>query len=253
MINTNMSLFPISDIDYHFINICTPDILLKLSKVNWYYKNLTYSKLFPFREFFSKQHFQTNEKIDDMNFVQACYYGNIDVLKYVTKSIISQSDLDMGFQFACMRNNLEIAKYLVANYAINIHDDNDYAFRWSCRNHCFDTAFWLLDKYTINKADEHLPLLYNKTCLEMKHLQYPNIKSINVNWDDICLSQLLVKNFDVAKYIGITFNVDFIWIYKRIVKFTDIDIDANDRRDIAIMKIIDGLNKASPYLGKLIC
>ena len=247
MINTNMSLFPISDIDYHFINICTPDILAKLSKINKYYYRETRSKLFVFQEFFKTDHFHTNEVINNMKFVQACYYGDLDILKYVTKGNIIQSDFDTGFQFACMRNKLNIAQYLIANYVIDVHKDNDYAFRWSCRNNCFDTAFWLLEKYKINEADIHLPMLYSNIPLKMKHFEYQNIKSIKVDWSSIFISQIGYNNFDMAKYIGITFGINFIQIYRKIIKFTDIDVDANDKQDVAITKIVDAFIKDSIY------
>lgn len=243
-----MSIFQICDIDYYFLNKCSIDIIINLSRVNKYYHSITFDILSPFRYCLNRTHFITNEKIDNIKYVNSCFCGNIDVFTYITsKSFISHRDMVIGFQFACMKNNIDIAKRIkMSNYDNLIAHDNYYAFRWACKARSFDTVFWMIDSNFIPEDKKHflIEAYNNNKYLNITNFRHDILFNANFDWTKLFLQQLAFEKYDIAAHIAKTFGVNITVVCARIMRYVDIDIDVDQSFSDMVDQIIIGCIKS---------
>ena len=117
-------------------------------------------------------------------FINACYLGQIDVIKYVLSSkdlkehANIHTDNDDGFKVACGKGYLDVVKYLLSSKElkdkIDIHTNEDIGFRHSCVCQHFDILKYFIleagiektkkitDFLAVNKSEEFI-----KTISEM--------------------------------------------------------------------------------------
>lgn len=255
------SIFQIDDIDYHLIQNCPIKTIVKLSTINKYYYHVTHDRLFPYRECFNRS-ITFTEWPNARVFLIACLYGNIDIINFIrNETNINFNDaINTGFQLACSHNNLPIAKYIFNTFKIDIHNDNDYAFRWSCKNHCFDIIKWMFDEINFpvnNLSFDMIKLLFINTKLDIKHIDKKNNWIINFSycsfWSDVFLYQVIIRNFEVAEYIGKNMFINIKLIYKIIITYIDyyIDINCNDDIDNSINTIIENFRSNNVDIHEL--
>ena len=84
--------------------------------------------------------------INEVGFKYACYYGHIDVVKYLVQNI----DIDVhardeeGFRWACYYGHIDVVKYLVP-LGVDIHAKNEYGLMWAWWNGHIDIVRYLVN------------------------------------------------------------------------------------------------------------
>lgn len=76
----------------------------------------------------------------------ACFYGHLDVAKYLHSIGADPHDSDdFAFAMACRDGNIIMAKWLYSLGNTDIHTHDDYAFKYAWVNKHFVIAKWLYD------------------------------------------------------------------------------------------------------------
>jgi hypothetical protein len=91
---------------------------------------------------------------DDWAFRYACYYGHLNVVKFLPTLEPSHGSIDIhagneyAFQIACKNGHLDVVKFLLTlepdHGRIDIHADDELAFRFACHYGRLDVVKFLL-------------------------------------------------------------------------------------------------------------
>jgi hypothetical protein len=101
-----------------------------------------------FHEIFLRNNFDEKQI-----FIVVCYYGLLEVAKWIYSSCNINVHVfnDEAFKCSCYNGHLEVAKWLYYDVGdINIHIENDYVFIMSCSNGHLEVAKWLYSLGNVN-------------------------------------------------------------------------------------------------------
>ncbi len=104
---------------------------------------------------------------NDISFLKACFYGNLDVVKFLLESELLKNKIDIntnndsGIIYACMGKHKSVVKYLLMSPTIkkhsSIHINGSMPFIFLCENNMND----VLDYFIFKKNMEITESIYN--------------------------------------------------------------------------------------------